>query len=125
MKKIVKTDLCPKAIGPYSQAIIAGNYMFASGQIGINPESGCIVEGGIEAQTKQVMENIKNMLTAAGLKLGDVIKTDVFITDMGNFNAVNKIYAEYFTENEPARSCVEIGALPKGALIEIEIVAYK
>lgn len=125
MKKIIKTDLCPKAIGPYSQAVIAGNFMFASGQIGIDPEKGCIVDGGIEPQTKRVMENVKNLLDAAGFKLEDVIKANIFITDMNNFNAVNNVYGEYFKKDEPARSCVEIKALPKGALIEIEVIACK
>ncbi|MBX4264510.1 RidA family protein [Clostridium estertheticum] len=125
MKKVIETSLCPKAIGPYSQAVITGNFMFASGQIGIDPENGYIVEGGIEAQTMRVMENIKHLLGAAEFKLEDVVKTDVFITDMDNFNIVNKIYSEYFKKNEPARSCIAIKGLPKGALIEIEIIAYK
>ncbi|WP_298841134.1 RidA family protein [Clostridium sp.] len=125
MKKVIETALCPKAIGPYSQAVITGNFMFASGQIGIDPQNGSIVEGGIEAQTKRVMENIKHLLDASEFKLEDVVKTNVFITDMDNFNSVNKIYSEYFKKNEPARSCIAIKGLPKGALIEIEVIAYK
>jgi 2-iminobutanoate/2-iminopropanoate deaminase len=125
MKKIIKTDSCPKAIGPYSQAVIAGNFMFASGQIGIDPENGCIVEGGIEPQTIRVMKNISNLLDAAKMKFDDVVKTNIFITDMNDFNCVNKIYSEYFKKDEPARSCVAIKGLPKGALIEIEIIACK
>lgn len=125
MKKIIQTDLCPKAIGPYSQAVLVGNFMFASGQIGINPENGCLVDGGIEAQTRRVMENIKNMIDASEYKIQDVVKTNIFLTDMNNFDTVNRIYSEYFKENEPARSCIAINGLPKGALIEIEIIACK
>lgn len=125
MKKIIETDLCPKAIGPYSQAVLIGNFMFASGQIGIDPENGCIVDGGIEAQARRVMKNIKNLLDAAKFDFDNVVKTNIFIADMNDFNTVNKIYSEYFKKDEPARSCVAIKGLPKGALIEIEIIAYK
>jgi 2-iminobutanoate/2-iminopropanoate deaminase len=125
MKKIIKTNLCPKAIGPYSQAVLVENFMFASGQIGIDPKNGYIVDGGIEAQTRRVMENIKNLLDAAKFQFEDVVKTNIFIIDMDDFNTVNKIYSEYFKKDEPARSCVAIKGLPKGALIEIEIIAYK
>jgi len=124
MKKIVQTDSAPKAIGPYSQAIRVGDFLFASGQIAINPATGELVEG-IEAQTRQAMENVKNILVAEGMDLSDVIKTTIFLTDMNNFATVNEIYGGYFEQNPPARSCVEISKLPKGALIEIEVVAYK
>lgn len=124
MKKVVQTASAPKAIGPYSQAIRVGDFLFASGQIAINPATGELVEG-IEAQTRQAMENVKNILVAEGMDLSDVIKTTIFLTDMNNFATVNEIYGGYFEQNPPARSCVEISKLPKGALIEIEVVAYK
>jgi 2-iminobutanoate/2-iminopropanoate deaminase len=125
MKKVIKTDMAPKAIGPYSQAIMVGDFLFASGQIAINPATGEIVEGGIEAQTRQVMENVKNILQAAGMDFSNVIKTTVFITNMDDFGKVNEIYATYFGENPPARSCVEVSRLPKGALIEVEVIAHR
>ncbi|MCF6096535.1 RidA family protein [Thermovorax subterraneus] len=125
MKEVIKTDMAPKAIGPYSQAIMVGDFLFASGQIAINPATGEIVEGGIEAQTRQVMENVKNILQAAGMDFSNVIKTTVFITNMDDFGKVNEIYATYFGENPPARSCVEVSRLPKGALIEVEVIAHR
>lgn len=125
MKKVIKTDMAPKAIGPYSQAIMVGDFLFASGQIAINPATGEIVEGGIEAQTRQVMENVKNILQAAGMDFSNVVKTTVFITNMDDFGKVNEIYANYFGENPPARSCVEVSRLPKGALIEVEVIAHR
>lgn len=124
MKEIIKTSKAPEAIGPYSQAIKIGDFLFASGQIPINPETGDLVEGGIEAQTKQVMENVKQVLLAGGSDLENVIKTTIFILDMGDFAAVNKVYGEYFTAKLPARSCVAVAKLPKEALVEIEVVAY-
>ncbi|WP_422444784.1 RidA family protein [Thermoanaerobacterium sp. DL9XJH110] len=125
MKKVIKTDLAPKAIGPYSQAIMMGDFLFASGQIAIDPKKGELVEGGIEAQATQVMENIKNLLAAAGMDFSHVVKTTIFLTDMNNFSLVNEIYGKYFGEEPPARSCVEVSRLPKGALIEIEVIAHK
>lgn len=125
MKKVIKTELAPKAIGPYSQAIMVGDLLFASGQIAIDPAKGDLVEGGIEAQTKQVMENIKHLLAAADMNFSNVIKTTIFLTDINKFSVVNDIYGSYFKEDPPARSCVEIGHLPKGALIEIEVIAQK
>ncbi|MCG0276529.1 MAG: RidA family protein [Thermosediminibacteraceae bacterium] len=125
MKKVIKTDMAPKAIGPYSQAVMVGDFLFASGQIAINPATGEIVEGGIEAQTRQVMENVKNILQAAGMDFSNVVKTTVFITNMDDFAKVNEIYATYFGENPPARSCVEVSKLPKGALIEVEVIAHR
>lgn len=125
MKQVIKTEKAPKAIGPYSQAIMIGDFLFASGQIAINPATGEIVEGGIEAQTKQVMENVKNILQAAGMDFSNVVKTTVFITNMNDFAKVNEIYATYFTDNPPARSCVEVSKLPKGALIEVEVIAHR
>ncbi|VBB07347.1 endoribonuclease l-psp [Lucifera butyrica] len=125
MKEVIKTDLAPQAIGPYSQGRISGGYLFCSGQIPINPATGEVVDGGIEAQAKQVMENLKQILLAAEMNFDDVLKTTVFITDMGNFAAVNKIYGSYFTDKLPARSCVAVASLPKGVLVEIELIACK
>ncbi|WP_213975784.1 RidA family protein [Tepidanaerobacter acetatoxydans] len=125
MKKVINTNLAPKAIGPYSQAIMLEDLLFASGQIAIDPKKGEIVEGGIEAQTSQVMENIKNILSAAEMDFSNIVKTTIFLTDLNNFSIVNDIYGSYFTKEPPARSCVEISRLPKGALIEIEVIAHK
>ncbi|MDI6601875.1 MAG: RidA family protein [Thermoanaerobacteraceae bacterium] len=125
MKNIVKTDKAPAAIGPYSQAVMVGDFLYTSGQIGLDPASGQIVEGGIEAQAERVMENLKAILEASGMGFENVVKTLVFITNMDDFGKVNEIYGRYFKENPPARSCVEVSALPKGALIEIELVAHK
>ena len=124
MKKVISTDKAPAAIGPYSQAIEAGGFVFASGQIPVIPSSGEIPEG-IEAQAEQVMKNMKNLLEAAGTSLVRVVKTSVFIRDMNDFGRVNAIYAEYFKNDCPARSCVEVSALPKGVLIEMEAIAVK
>jgi 2-iminobutanoate/2-iminopropanoate deaminase len=125
MREVIKTNRAPQAIGPYSQARISGGYLFCSGQIPINPETGEVVIGGIEAQAKQVMENIKQILLAAEMKFDDVLKTTVFITNMDNFGAVNEIYGSYFTDKLPARSCVAVASLPKGVLVEIEVIACK
>lgn len=125
MKKAISTDMAPKAIGPYSQAIMTGDLLFASGQIAIDPAKGELVEGGIEAQAKQVMENIKNLLAAAGMDFSSVVKTTIFLTDINNFSLINDIYGSYFSKEPPARSCVEVSHLPKGALIEIEVIAHR
>jgi 2-iminobutanoate/2-iminopropanoate deaminase len=122
-KKIVSTDKAPKAIGPYSQAIRTENLVFTAGQIGLNPATMEIVEGGIEAQTRQVLTNLKNVLESADSGLNFVVKTTVFLQDMGDFAAMNAVYAEFFPENAPARSTVAVAALPKGALVEIECTA--
>lgn len=124
MEKI-STNKAPQAIGPYSQAIVTGNLVFASGQIAINPETNEVAEGGIEAQTRQVLTNITNLLEAAGTSISKVVKTTVFMADMADFATVNSIYAEYFTEPYPARSAVAVKSLPKGVLIEIEVIAEK
>lgn len=124
MKKVVSTTNAPAAIGPYSQGIIAGNLLFASGQIPIDPATGQIVQGDITAQANRVFENIKAILQEAGLTLQDVVKTTCFITDMNNFAAVNQVYANYFGEaTPPARSAVEVSRLPKDVLVEIEVIA--
>ncbi|MBQ3124133.1 MAG: RidA family protein [Clostridia bacterium] len=120
--KQIKTDKAPAAIGPYSQAIVSGNTVYCSGQIPINPETGEIPEG-VEAQAHQVFKNIKNLLDAAGTSIDNVIKTSVFIKDMNDFAKINEIYAEYFTEPYPARSCVEVARLPKDVLLETEVIA--
>ncbi|MGI1691182.1 RidA family protein [Thermoanaerobacter uzonensis] len=125
MKTIINTDAAPKAIGPYSQAVMIDGFLYASGQIAIDPATGEFVEGGIEAQTERVLENIKAILKAAGMDLSNVIKTTVFVTSIGDFAKINEIYGRYFKDNPPARSLVEVKSLPKGALIEIEVVAHK
>ena len=123
MKKVINTDKAPKAIGPYSQAVEAAGFIFASGQIPIVPATGEIVEGGIEEQTKQVLSNIQAILDEKNLCFADVVKTTVFLADMNDFAAVNAIYGEAFFENPPARSCVQVARLPKDVKIEIEIIA--
>lgn len=120
--KTISTPSAPAAIGPYSQAIIANGFLFASGQIPLNPESGTITETSIEGQTRQVAKNIAAVLEAAGSDLSRVVKTTCFLKNMSDFAAFNAIYAEYFV-GRPARSCVEAAALPKNALVEIEVVA--
>ena len=120
--KVVSTPNAPAAIGPYSQARIVGNLVFTSGQCGFIPETGVTVEG-IEAQAHQVFKNVAAILEAAGSDMSKVIKTTVFIKDMNDFGTVNGIYAQYFTEPFPARSCVEVGRLPKDVLVECEVIA--
>lgn len=126
MKEIVSTDRAPAAIGPYSQAVKAGGFMFMSGQIPLDPATMEVVPGCVGCQAEQVLKNMQAVLESQGMGLADVVKTTVFITSMSDFAAVNEVYAKYFTENAPARSCVEVSALPKGVLVEIEaIVAAK
>ena len=125
MKTVVHTHNAPAAVGPYSQAIDCGDFVFCSGQIPLIPETGLMAEGSIEAQTRQMFSNIKAVLAAAGLEFSNVIKTTVFMTDLSQFAVFNSIYGEYFPENPPARSCVEVSALPKGAMVECEIIAKK
>ena len=123
MKKIISTTKAPSAIGPYSQAIQVGNLIYTSGQIPINPATGSFVEGGIKEQTRQSLLNVKAILEEAGLTMGNVVKTTVFMADMNDFADMNAVYAEFFTEPYPARSAVAVNTLPKGALVEIEVVA--
>ena len=118
--KTIQTDKAPAAVGPYSQAKISGGFLFASGQVGINPAIGAIVDGGLEAQTEQVMANIAAVLEASGSSFDQVIKTTCFLADIADFKAFNEIYAKYFT-SKPARSCVAVKDLPLGALVEVEI----
>ena len=123
LKKTVETSAAPAAIGPYSQAIRAGGFIFYSGQIPLDPQSGVLVDGGIGEQTRQVMANMKAVLSASGRSFDDVVKTTIYLTDLADFATVNEIYGEYFTEMPPARACVQVAALPKGARIEIEWIA--
>ena len=122
MLKKITTEKAPAAIGPYSQAIAAGNFLFASGQIPINPESGEVEAEGIEAQAEQVMKNVGAILGAAGTNYANVVKTTCFLADMADFAAFNGVYEKYFTE-KPARSCVAVKALPKNVLCEVEVIA--
>ena len=124
MKTEIKTNNAPAAIGPYSQAIEANGFVFASGQIPVNPATGEIPEG-VEAQAEQVMQNMTNLLAAAGTSMENVVKTCVFIQNMDDFAAINAIYAKYFPMPCPARSCVEVSKLPKGVLLEMEAIAIK
>ena len=123
MKKIIATSDAPAAIGPYSQAIRSGNLIFCSGQIPLDPRSGQIVSDDIGEQTRRVLDNISGLLKSEGLSLADVVKTTIFLTDLGNFQIVNEIYGSYFNNQPPARSTVQISALPKGARVEIEVIA--
>ena len=123
MKKIISTTKAPSAIGPYSQAIQVGNLIYTSGQIPINPATGSFVEGGIKEQTRQSLLNVKAILEEAGLTMGNVVKTTVFMADMNDFADMNAVYAEFFAEPYPARSAVAVKTLPKGAVVEIEVVA--
>lgn len=123
MKETIYTKNAPMPVGPYSQAVKANGFLYCSGMIAINPENNVFANGSIEEQTRQVMKNIEALLKASGYSFNDVIKTTCFLDDMGNFSIFNEIYATYFT-SKPARSCVE-AKLPKGAKVEVEIVAYK
>ena len=125
MKEVISTKLAPAAIGPYSQAIAAGGMVFTSGQIPLSPEIGLVVGDDVSAQAVQALDNLKAVLAKAGCDLDDVVKTTVFITDMSQFALVNEIYAKYFTEKAPARSCVEVSKLPKGCLVEVEAIAVR
>ena len=123
--KAIATDKAPAAVGPYSQAIDCGDTVYLSGQIPLDPATGVIVEGGIETQARRMFENIGAVLEKAGLSYENVVKTTVFLTDIGDFAALNKIYGEYFSEPFPARSCVEVSNLPKGAKVECECIARR
>ena len=124
MKRIIHTDSAPAAVGPYSQAVQAGEFLFVSGQIGLDPETGKMVEGGLARQVEQVLENLKAILEAAGGGIESVVKTTVLLQSMDDFSAMNEIYAGVFTDNPPARAAFEVGGLPLGALVEIEAVAF-
>lgn len=123
-KEVISTSAAPAAVGPYSQAVMAkGPLLFISGQVPLDPQTGKIVDGGVEAQTTQSCKNLAAILAAKGLDFGNVIKTTVFIAHIEDFPKVNKVYSEFFQAPFPARSCVEVGALPLGALVEIEAIA--
>ena len=123
MKQVIHTDSAPAAIGPYSQAIQIGDLLFVSGQVPIDPSTGAIVEGDIQAQAQQSLNNLKAILNAAGTNMGAVVKTTVFLADMNDFAAMNEVYAQFFQEPFPARSAVQVGRLPKDAKVEIEAIA--
>lgn len=123
-RHIVQTPKAPAAIGPYSQAVVARNmFVFTAGQIAINPETGQVIDGDIRAQTRRVLENVRNILEAAGTNLGNVVKTTVFMKDMNEFAAMNEVYGEFFKDHPPARSTVEVARLPKDVRVEIEATA--
>ncbi|MCZ4223751.1 RidA family protein [Pedobacter rhodius] len=123
MKKIISTTNAPAPIGPYSQAVQAGNFLFASGQVAINPESGELNIGTIEEETHQVMRNLKAVLLEAGLTFDNVVKSTIFLSDMGTFAQVNEIYGQYFTADFPARETVQVSVLPKNVNVEISVIA--
>jgi len=125
MIRIIETKKAPAAVGPYSQAIEVGNLIFTSGQLPIIPQTGDLISDNIEKATQRSLENIKEILEAAGSSLDKVVKVNIFISDMSNFSKVNEVYAKYFTKNKPARSCVEVSKLPKDGIIEIEAIAKK
>ncbi len=125
MNQIIHTPNAPAAIGPYSQAVQAGSMLFVSGQIPIDPVTGAFAGSDIAAQSRQSLTNVKNILEAAGYTLADVVKTTVLLADIGDFAAMNEVYAQFFTENCPARACFAVRDLPKGALVEIEAIANK
>ena len=122
-KIVIKTDQAPAAIGPYEQGIGVGGFLFTSGQIALDPATGNFLEGNIEDETELVIKNIEAILTAAGLTLKDVVKTTVYLKDLGHFGRVNQVYEKFFGESKPARACVQVAALPKGAKIEIDAIA--
>lgn len=123
MMKVIHSELAPKAVGPYSQAIVASGFVFASGQLPIDPATGEFAEGGIKEQTRQSLTNVTHVLAEVGIDLSHVVKTTVFLSDMANFAAMNEVYATFFSEPYPARSAVAVKTLPKNALVEVEVVA--
>ena len=123
--KALKTDKAPAAIGPYSQAIEVNGFVYASGQLPIDPATGAFPEGGVQEQTRQSLLNVKAILEEAGLTLANVVKTTVYLADMGDFAAMNEIYSQFFSQPFPARSAVAVKALPKGALVEVEVIAAR
>ncbi len=125
MKKIISTDKAPKAIGPYSQAVLANDTLYVSGQIPINPETSTVVEGDITVQTHQVLKNMGAILIEAGFEYSDVVKCTCLLSDMNNFGAMNEVYASYFITNPPARAAYGVVKLPLGVLVEIECIAVK
>lgn len=122
-REVIRTDKAPKAIGPYEQALKLGGWVITSGQIPLNPQTGALVEGGIAAQTRQVLENLRAVLEAAGSSMTRAVKTTVYMTNLGDFQKMNEVYAEFFPQDKPVRSTVGVAALPRGALVEIDVVA--
>ncbi len=125
MKKIIHTSKAPEPIGPYNQAVVAGNMLFVSGQVPVNPSTGKIDSKDIQHQAKQVLENVKAVVEQAGLEMENIVKASIFITDMGNFAKVNEVYGQYFKKDEPARECIQVAGLPLGADVEISVIAVK
>ena len=125
LKKVIATDQAPKAIGPYSQAILVDGTLYLAGQIALDPSSGKLVEGGIEAQTHRVMQNLNAVLGAAGYRFDDVVQTQVFLSNLNHYKAMNSVYATYFDERPPARAVVEAARIPRDALVEIMMVAQR
>lgn len=125
MKHAIQSHAAPAAVGPYSQAIELDGWIFCSGQIGLDATTGKLVEGGIEVETRRVMENLREVLDAAGARLADVVKTSIFLTDLKDFETVNRIYSEHFEQPYPARSTVQVSALPRSARVEIEVIARR
>ena len=122
-KRIVRTEQAPQAIGPYSQAVVAGGFVYVAGQLALDPHTGQLVPGDVRIQTKRVMENIKAILEGAGSSMAGVVKTTVFLRDLNDFGAMNEIYGSYFQEDPPARSTVQVAKLPREGVVEIEVVA--
>jgi len=125
MKKVIQTDNAPKAVGPYSQAIQMGDFLFCSGQISIDPKTNEVFTGDIKTQTEMVMKNIEGVLAASNMNFANIVKTTIFLTNMGDFATVNETYAKAFTAAPPARSTVAVAALPKGVNVEIEVIAHR
>ncbi|QOJ78058.1 RidA family protein [Infirmifilum lucidum] len=124
-RKVIFTPRAPKPIGPYSQAVEAGGFVFVSGQIPLNPQTGEVVEGGIKEQTKQVLENIKAILEASGLAMENVVYVSVFLRDLKLFSEFNEVYSQYFTKDPPARVTIQAADLPRGVLLEVSVIAYR
>ncbi|MDD5350756.1 MAG: RidA family protein [Chthoniobacteraceae bacterium] len=125
MKSVIATSDAPQAVGPYSQAVAVGDFLFCAGQIPLDPATGELVAGDVSAQTERVLQNLAAVLRASGMTFGHVVKTTVFLTDLAHFAAMNAVYAKYFSEPFPARSTIQVAALPKGAQVEIELTAAK
>ena len=124
MQNVISTDAAPKAIGPYSQAIRAGGFLFVSGQIPLDPSTGQMVEGGIEAQARRVMDNLAAVLAAAGASMGNVVRSTIYLADLADFGTVNDIYGSYFSAPAPARATVQVSRLPRDARVEIDVIAH-
>jgi 2-iminobutanoate/2-iminopropanoate deaminase len=124
MRTVIQSDEAPKAIGPYSQAIMAGDFLYTSGQVALSPKTGKLIEGGIKEQTAQVMKNLEAILRAGETQFGDVVKVNVFLSDINDFTVFNQSYQTYFNSDPPARSAYQVAALPLGALVEVEMIAY-